>query len=155
MDKRGGTDIIQTLSKHVTFSEGAENLACIRLTERGPLRWYAACCNTPIGNTAANAKLSFIGLVHTYLSTEQSDLDKAFGPVRAYVNTESAIGEHKPKSTGISVSAFRLMSRLLKARLDGSYKQAPFFEPSGNPIATPKILSNEELADLLTQTSRR
>ena len=54
LDKLGGTNILQTIPKNVTFTEGTENLACMRLTPNGLLRWYAACCNTPIGNTSPN-----------------------------------------------------------------------------------------------------
>ena len=35
---------------------------------------------------------------------------------------------------------------VLKARLDGRYKQTPFFVvESGTPIATPTVLTDEEL----------
>jgi Family of unknown function (DUF6151) len=47
LDAVGGTSIVQTIPKHVNFLEGAENLACIRLTETGLLRWYAACYFVP------------------------------------------------------------------------------------------------------------
>jgi Family of unknown function (DUF6151) len=51
LDEMGGTSIIQTIPANVTFTEGTEHLTCMRLTTNGLLRWYAACCNTPIGNT--------------------------------------------------------------------------------------------------------
>lgn len=41
--------------------QAAENLACLRLTDKGLLRWYSTCCQTPIGNTSANWKISFVG----------------------------------------------------------------------------------------------
>jgi hypothetical protein len=46
LDAQGGTDVIQTRPANVTFTQGQSALACMRLTERGLLRWYAACCNT-------------------------------------------------------------------------------------------------------------
>ena len=140
LDEIGGTSIVQTIPKHVTFLEGTENLACIRLTENGPLRWYAACCNTPIGNTSPNFKLPFIGLIHNCLSAEQDSLDAIFGSVRMYVNTQSAIGEQKPKSTGFLAGTLRMMGMVFRSRIDGSYKQNPFFNPvTGVPIVTPKV----------------
>jgi hypothetical protein len=33
----------------------------------GLLRWYAACCKTPIGNTLPNFRASFVGLIHSCL----------------------------------------------------------------------------------------
>jgi hypothetical protein len=140
LDEIGGTSIIQTIPKHVTFLEGTENLACIRLTENGPLRWYTACCNTPIGNTSPNFKLPFIGLIHNCLSAEQASLDEIFGSVRMHVNTQSAIGEHKPKSTGFLAGTLRVMGMVFRSRLDGSYKQNPLFnQVTGAPIVIPKV----------------
>ena len=87
LDQMGGTNIVQTIPENVTFSEGIENLACIRLTSTGLLRWYAACCNTPIGNTPPDSRMSFIGLIHNCLSSNQNSLDKVFGSIRMHVNT--------------------------------------------------------------------
>ena len=40
------------MPKFMTMTQGADRLTFLRMTEKGPLRWYASCCNTPIGNTA-------------------------------------------------------------------------------------------------------
>jgi hypothetical protein len=144
LDEAGGTSILQTLPKHVSFVEGTENLACIRLTENGPLRWYAACCNTPIGNTAPNFKLPFIGLIHNCLSAEQASLDETFGAIRMWVSTQDAIGENKPKSIGFLAGTLRVMGMVIRSRFDGSYKTNPFFSPeTGNPIVTPQVLNQD------------
>ncbi len=146
LDAMGGTRIIQTIPANVTFTEGIENLACIRLTESGLLRWYAACCNMPIGNTLPTPNPSFIGLIQTCLSADLTALDNSLGPIRMYVNTESAIGENKPKSAGVLSGTLRVFGMMLKARLNGRYKQNPLFVmESGAPIVTPHVLSTEEL----------
>ena len=67
LDERGGSDIVQTSPQAVQFTRGAENLACVRLTPKGLMRWYARCCNTPIGNTLSNYRMSFVGLLHACL----------------------------------------------------------------------------------------
>ncbi|WP_242041593.1 DUF6151 family protein [Alkalinema sp. FACHB-956] len=149
LDEMGGTNIIQTLPANITFTEGIENLTCMRLTDTGMLRWYAACCNTPIGNTLATPNLSFIGVIHTCLSLDQTSLQNVFGPIRMYVNTESAIGETKPKSAGVLSGTLRVMGMMLKARCDGRYKQTPFFVmESSTPIVVPKVLNAEELKNV-------
>lgn len=149
LDRVGGTSIIQTLPKNITFLEGIENLACIRLTENGLLRWYASCCNTPIGNTSPNFKISFIGLIHNCLSTEQASLDETFGLVRMHVSTQDAIGEHKPKSMGFLAGTLRVMGIVFRSRLDGSYKTNPFFVPgTGDPIVKPKVLNQDLKASI-------
>ena len=150
LDRKGGTDIIQTIPANVTLTEGIENLSCMRLTANGMLRWYAACCNTPIGNTLPNLNTSFVGLIHNCLSSEQNLLYRTFGAVHMHVNTKYAIGEDRPKSTGLISGSLRILNMMLKARLDGSYKQTPFFVlESGTPIVTPKVLSDRELKGVM------
>ncbi|WAL59102.1 DUF6151 family protein [Thermocoleostomius sinensis] len=150
LDERGGTSIIQTIPANVTFAEGIENLRCMRLTANGLLRWYAACCNTPIGNTPPNLNPPFIGLIDNCLSSDRNLLSRAFGPVRMHVNTKYAIGEDKPKSIGLLSGTLRIIAMVLKARLDGSHKRTPFFVlGSGDPIVTPKVLSDQELKDVM------
>jgi hypothetical protein len=145
LDERGGSTIFQTLPKYVTITQGSEALACMRLTEKGLMRWYAGCCNTPIGNTAATAKLSFVGLVHSCLEGSKTSLEESFGPVRAVVNTHSATGDPKPKSRGMAATVAWLIPVMIKARIDGGYKKTPFFNiDSGAPVAQPKVLSAEE-----------
>ncbi len=146
LDPIGGTRIIQTIPANVTFTEGIENLACMRLTENGLLRWYAACCNTPIGNTLPTLNPSVVGLIQFCLNADPTTLDNNLGPIRMYAHTESAIGENKPKSAGVLSGVLRVFGMVLKARLDGRYKQNPFFVmESGRPIVTPTVLSAEEL----------
>ncbi|MFM2302626.1 MAG: hypothetical protein RLZZ135_29 [Cyanobacteriota bacterium] len=115
LDEMGGTSIIQTFPANITFTEGIENLICMRLTANGMLRWYAACCNTPIGNTPPNLNTSFIGLIHNCLSSNRSSLDRAFGSVRMHVNTKYAIGEDKPQSTGLLSGTLRVIDMVFKA----------------------------------------
>jgi hypothetical protein len=150
LDELGGSEVIQVLPKNVTFTQGTEALACMRLTGKGLLRWYAGCCNTPIGNTLDNFKISFIGLVHTCLETPGRSLDDSFGPVRVWVNTKGAKGNPKPKTVGIGTTILWFLANVAKARIDGSYKQTPLFlVDKGTPIVSPRVLSPEELARVM------
>jgi hypothetical protein len=145
LDEMGGTDVVATLPEYLTFTQGVEALACMSLTENGLLRWYASCCNTPIGNTQRNFKFPFVGLVHTCLEDPSRSLESSFGPVRMRVNTKAAKG--KPKSMPISTitSVFRFLTSVIRARLDGSYQRTPFFTPDrGTPVAVPKVLTSGE-----------
>jgi hypothetical protein len=145
LDAQGGTDVIQTRPANVTFTQGQETLACMRLTERGLLRWYAACCNTPIGNTLSNFRVSFVGLVHSCLEGAGGSLDDSFGPVRARVNTKSAKGEVRSGSAGMMSAILPLIAIVTRPRFDGSYKRTPFFSAdTGAPMVTPKVLSRSE-----------
>lgn len=151
LDASGGSDIIQTVPKLVAFTEGIDQLACIRLTPKGLLRWYAACCNTAIANTPANFQLSFVGLVADCLAGEQNSLNDAFGPVRMRVFTRHAKGKPKPKTTGLPGGAFRAGRMIVKSRLNGDYRENPFFSATGAPIVTPTVLNEQKLRDIKRQ----
>jgi hypothetical protein len=67
------------------------------------------------------------------------------------VNTKSAKG--KPESMPVSTFAavLRFLSSLIGARLDGSYRRTPFFDPNqGTPVTPPKILSSIELERVMS-----
>ena len=146
LDNRGGTDIVQVPSSNLAFTQGAENLACLRLTDKGMLRWYSTCCQTPIGNTPANWRVSFVGLIHTCLSSENQSLDASFGPVSMRVGVENAIGPDKPAASGLLGGIAKFFAIIIKGRMGGAYRSSPFFNPqTGVPVANPKILSESEL----------
>ena len=150
LDHRGGTDIVQMLPKNISFSQGTEFLACMRLTEAGLLRWYTTCCNTPIGGTLPSHTLSFVGLVHNCLESPDLKLDDFLEAGGVHVHTKAAKGDLKPKQTGQVQTIIRNLLMILKARIDGSYKQTPFFKiDSGMPIVSPKVLSLQEHEDLM------
>src|SRR5512146_1569363 len=80
LDEHGGSEIVQMRTRNLTLSQGADRLACVRLTPNGPLRWYTSCCNTPIGNTALKPRISFVGLVAACLEKDPP-VARSFGPV--------------------------------------------------------------------------
>ena len=153
LDAQGGSDIVQTLPKNVTFTQGMDALACMRLTQKGMIRWYAGCCKTPIGNTLENHKISFIGLLHNCLESPGHPLANSFGPVRAYVNPQGALGVPKPKTSGRGAIIRWLVKTILKARLNGDYQHTPFFK-DGKPIAIPRVISSAERETAMQSPAR-
>jgi hypothetical protein len=145
LDARGGCECIQTLPKDVTFDKGLERLACVRLSETGPLRWYAACCNTPIGNTPTSSKLPFVGLARACLEGSASSVDKSFGPVRFCMFTSGARGQPKPEPFGGAGRVLWFIRNRLRARFTGGFSQNPFFDiATDRPITAPRVLSPAE-----------
>jgi hypothetical protein len=145
LDAKGGTDVIQTLPANVTFTNGQEVLACMRLTEKGLLRWYTKCCNTPIGNTLADFRISFVGLVHTCLDNTNRSLDDSFGPVRMWSFTKSAKGTVESRPLAMIAGMLRFIPMVMRARINGAYLRTPLFVAhTGAPIVTPKVLSPSE-----------
>jgi hypothetical protein len=158
LDAQGGTEVVATLPQNVRFTQGASQLACMRLSPNGLLRWYARCCNTPIGNTPPGYKLHFVGLVHTCLrgaaSTNRADaLTPAFGPVRMHAFTKYAKNTPagKPASMVASsvTSVLGFMRHVLRARLDGSYTTTPFFSAAGDVAVVPTVISAAERQRLM------
>lgn len=146
LDEQGGTEIVQVAQHRLSFYQGRDLLSAIRLSENGMIRWYATCCGTPIGNTAASRKTSFIGLVHSCLDHQQ--MDKDFGAKVAVLNTDTALGQMKPKQRGLLGVIARFIWIIAMNRVNGRYKKSPLFDSSGLPLVTPKILSADELEKL-------
>jgi hypothetical protein len=153
LDAQGGSDVIQTLPKNVRFTQGADALACMRLTDKGMVRWYAGCCKTPIGNTLENYKISFVGLLHNCLESPEHSLQSSFGAVRTYANPQGAIGVPKPKASGMGTTLRWFAKTILKARLNGDYKLTPFFR-DGRPIATPRVIGSAERSRAMQSGAR-
>lgn len=51
LDAYGGSDLYQVAPENARITRGADKLAWVRLTAKGPLRWHTTCCNTPFANT--------------------------------------------------------------------------------------------------------
>ena len=146
LDKIGGSEIIQVPPANLSFTQGQEHLACLRLTEKGMLRWYASCCRTPIGNTTTDWRMSFVGLVHSCLRGADRSLDDSFGPVTMWTHVGGALGESNLRASGELGGIAGIAWFILKARLNGRYKKTPFFHAdSGLPVASPHVLSQAEL----------
>lgn len=62
-DPRGATPILQVTPSQVELTGGHAHLAAVRLSPSGLMRWYAACCRTPIGNSLPMERPVFIGVV--------------------------------------------------------------------------------------------
>ena len=151
LDERGGSEIIQVLPKNLTFTQGLDKLACLRLTPQGLHRWYTTCCNTPIGNTLGTPKVSFVGLLHNCLEKNDPPLESSFGPIRCWVNPGGAKGDPKPPVAGRGQAIRWFLTKVLRARINGDYKLTPFFRADmKTPIVTPRVLTGSEHAEVMT-----
>lgn len=146
LDAQGGSDIVQLAPHRIKITQGASQLAVVRLSDRGMLRWYAACCRTPLGNTLTRRDRPFAGLLAQCL--DSAPLEPAFGPVRASTNTAGAFGEPRPRAFGLASALLRILGLVLHSRLTGRYTDTPFFNAAGEPVARPTVLSAAEHARL-------
>lgn len=144
LDTLGGTDIVAMFPRQVHLTDGAEALACMSLSERGILRWYAKCCNTPIGNTSRNPKTPYVGLVHSCLVNSSPSVRESFGPVRMVLNPKSARGHVKSTPLRNTVAILKIVTAMIGARLDRNNTNPFFLADAGAPIKQPRVLTKAE-----------
>ena len=159
LDANGGSEIFQISPARVEFRAGGEQLACLRLTPDGLLRWYTSCCRTPVGNTLASRQVPFVGLVLSRAGgePERRARDSALGPVRGAFNARFAIGDRSRlvADDRVPVALFaRLLRIMVGARLRGDHARSPFFTAAGESKAQPRVLTAEELAAAKAPTAR-
>lgn len=154
LDANGGTDIFQTSPGRLRIEQGLERLACVRLTENGVIRWYADCCRTPVGNTLANLRIPFVGLIHSLIDPGNASLDEVWGPVRFRVFARDAVGDRtalddrKPSDGSAPGAIWPFLKLLAHARLSGSHRPSPFVNEHGMRRVEPTVLDPTERAHL-------
>ena len=147
LDGQGGTDIVAMNPAAVRITAGQQHIACMSLSDKGLLRWYAACCRAPLGNTPRDGKVAYVGMVAASLGPTAA-VDQAFGPAgHTVINIKSAQGEVKPTPVAFVVDGLRIVRGIFGARLRG---QSPslFFDAEGQPIRMPQVLDAERRAAL-------
>ncbi len=147
VDAQGGTDMVAMNPAAVHITSGSEQIACMSLSGKGILRWYAGCCRTPLGNTPRDAGIAYVGVVGTGLSPAR-EMEVAFGSRgRTVINSGSAQGKVKATPVGFVVGGLRILRGIAGARLR---KQGPmlFFDGEGQPIREVEVLSAAERAAL-------
>jgi hypothetical protein len=153
LDAVGGTEAIIVSPASVSIVDGVEHLACMSLSPRGTLRWFTACCRTPIANTPRNRRIPHLALVHNCLELETPSVTESFGAVKMKVNRQSAHGD----PGGISAVRFGLAAvrygiTMAWNRASGRYRRNPFFDAAtGAPRAAPQVISKVERDALMTR----
>lgn len=154
LDAHGGTEIAQMSQATVDLTAGADKIAAVRLTPKGLMRWYASCCNTPVGNTMATSALPFVGVIRAFVDAPPA----ALGPLRGRAFAKSAKGgaaavpkEGLPEALMVA----RVLAKLLRWRLRGDHKRSAFFDATtGRPLAAPRVLSEVEREELRRRCAR-
>lgn len=145
LDPGGGTDIVAMLPAGVRMTAGIDQLACLSLSPKGLLRWYARCCDTPLANTPRDPKLAYAGILAHCVEGDADALATAFGPSRIALNVKSARRQVPPTPLRTFAGVIRIMRGVLLARLRGRHRDNPFF--SGDPprpIVEPRVLTLAE-----------
>jgi hypothetical protein len=138
LDQYGATDIFQMPIAHLKITQGNEHLALMRLTPKGLNRWYAKCCNTPIGNTLGG-KAPFIGVIHNFMQHTE-DRDQELGKTRGYMHCQSAkLSVPDPLQASFFKVSMRVLGKLISWKLKGLDHPSAFFDVNARPIVKPVI----------------
>ena len=154
LDTHGGTEVVQMSQGKLALTVGTQHIPAMRLTDKGLLRWYASCCNTPIGNTLTSGALPFIGMIRVFFDAPTV----ALGPIRGRGFAKSAKGGRAavPKD-GLPelVMVARVAAKLVGWLVRGDRKRSPLFDPAtGRPLAEPRVLTPAEREELRRRCAR-
>ena len=151
LDPAGGTDIFQMPPARVRLNQGADALRCLRLSDKGVLRWYADCCRTPIANSAAVPRFPILAVIHAFMDPEADHRprDEALGPPLCRIFERSALGPLPPNAP--PPPSFRVFARrtslMLAWWVRGLARPSPVFDDqTGAPRAVPRVLTPSERA---------
>lgn len=141
VDACGGTDIVPMSPAGMRITAGMEHVACMSLSGKGILRWHAACCRTPLGNTPRSAKIAYLGMAAACLDSPPDAVDAVIGPRdRIVLNAKSATCAVASTPLAFLLGGLGIFRNLLAARF-GSRPPSPFFDAGGRPLRDPTVLS--------------
>jgi hypothetical protein len=137
----------------VKLIAGMDAVRCLRFSGK-VLRWYAVCCGTPIGNTAASPRFPVVGLIHSFMNDAHDgrSRDDVLGPSLCGIYERSAIGPLPPNApVPASLGVFTLRaSRILGWWWRGLGRPTPFFDAvTKMPLSAPQVLTGRERTSLL------
>ena len=148
LDAGGGSDIVQLPPALLTFRQGHDRITGVRLTPKGLHRFYASCCNTPLGNMVSPA-IPFVGVAISSFELGAHAPDQVFGKPVGAIMGEYAIGEPPAGSRGIRLPIMlRSIAKVLGWRLAGKTWPHPFFDrATGKPrFPVTSLTSNQREA---------
>ena len=145
LDAKGYSNIFQIEPKNFEIHQGLDHIACMRVTKTGPIRWYADCCKTPMGNTFPRGGVPFFGVlpICTGHKGNSEAVEQIVGPPRANPN------EPGPVALGSRLRTFAMLVRFLTMmmfwRIRGGKSWKPFFDKDTlRPIKKPITLTDAE-----------
>ncbi|WP_447755704.1 DUF6151 family protein [Sphingopyxis fribergensis] len=148
LDAHGGSALYQSRCASLRIDTGRERLACVHLTDKPTLRWYASCCGMPLFNTYANGKLPYI--TTQLAACDPAKRDTLVGPPRGHLFTQDGIGDTSalPKMS-MGQLMRRFFPRMIRDLLSGNRRRCPLFDAKTlEPIAKPHRLTGEEMLAL-------
>jgi len=144
LNAQGGSDIVQVAPASLTFVQGQDRIVGLRLAPKGLCRYYASCCNTPVGNTLSPA-IPFVGIVARAFEDGAQRPDDVFGKPVGSIFGKYAVGDAPAGSTGVQLPLLlRAIGKVLGWRVRGRVWPHPFFRRgTSEPVYPLTVLSRE------------
>lgn len=130
LDAAGGSDLYQVAPQEMRVVQGADRLAWMRLTDKGPLRWFTTCCGTPVANTLGTRKIPFVTLQsHRFATPDRLE------PITVRVFRRDATARAPDGGAGAGALYRNFAARMLRSWISGGWRRNPFFTDDGKPVA--------------------
>jgi hypothetical protein len=139
LDLHAGTALYQGRCAAMRLLQGRDRLACLHLTEKPTLRWYARCCDTPMFNTYRNGRIPYITTLVANCDPDQRG--GLLGPPIGHLFTEEATGDVSHlRRLAMATLMRRFFKRMITDIIVGDRKRADLFDPGTlAPIAPPAL----------------
>lgn len=146
LDEHGGTGIVQVTPARHRIHFGQEQIRSLRLGESGMVRFFTACCKTPIGNTMGSAKVPFVGIPSAFLDlsseADRAALGPAIGIHGALALGTATAGTHAKVPFGVVAKTARMM---LRGLVRGATAPSSLYDlASDAPVSHPRVLTKSE-----------
>ncbi len=144
LDAHGGTALYQSRCARMRIDTGHDQFACVHLTDKPTLRWYAKCCGMPLFNSYATGKIPYI--TTQIAACDPATRDRLVGPPRGHLFTADAIGDTSHlRKMSMAILMRRFFPRMIKDIVSGDRRRCALFDAETlQPIAQPHRLTSEE-----------
>jgi hypothetical protein len=138
LDAQAGTALYQGRCATLRLATGQDQLACLHLTEKPTLRWYARCCGTPMFNTYKNGRIPYITVL--VANCDPARRAPVLGPPIGHLFLKEATGDTAHlKPLSMLTLMRRFSRRMIRDVLAGDRRRSALFDPlTLDPIAPPQ-----------------
>ena len=141
LTRAGGSEVVQTLPERLEFLTGKEHLACLNMTGRDRLRWFASCCKTPLGTTLSSRFIPYIRV----LAAGFEDAT-AIGPIIAHAHRKHATARIEGDMGSMKQAMAGMAWRAATSFITLGPWRSPFLASDGAPVAEVQHLSDTDRA---------
>ena len=144
LDAHGGSALYQSRCARMRIDTGRDHLACLHMTDKPTLRWYAACCGMPLFNTYANGRVPYI--TTQLAACDPATRERLTGPPLGHLFTADGIGDTSAlPQLSMGKLMRRFFRRMVRDIMSGDRRRCALFDAKTlEPIATPRRLTDAD-----------